>query len=248
MEDNTFLTTTIKDFPNYTLRSNGEVYDNVKNKVVTKLVSGKNVCVMLSNDFGKFRFSLPQLVAKHFLIGKKTKYVKHLDGNYSNNNSSNLAFCGFKDLMDKNKPRKKKQNSISINQIIEAYKHYFQNASIDDLKSLFQGYLKYCELEILNKRGSLKAISKKQKIFLQHARGMTYKDLQTKFNCSQYYIKQAILNARKELITAILRDVECGKLKYNPSIQKTPHNQIKKRFADYKRRFGISSKSANRFQ
>lgn len=88
---------TIKEFPNYLIGNNGEVYSRcaLKPKRPTSNGSGKGyLYVDLYKYNTRKRFYVHRLVAEYFLQNKDNKpYINHKDGNPRNNNVENLEWC-----------------------------------------------------------------------------------------------------------------------------------------------------------
>lgn len=95
---------TIKEFPNYLIGNNGEVYSKValKAKRQTSNGSGKGYLYvdLYKNNIRK-RFYVHRLVAEYFLPNKDNKpYINHKDGNPKNNNVDNLEWCTPKENVE----------------------------------------------------------------------------------------------------------------------------------------------------
>lgn len=87
----------IKDFNNYLIGNNGEVYNTKTqhSKRPTSNNSGKGyLYVDLYNLNKRKRVYIHRLVAEYFIFNPNNKpYVNHKDGNSRNNNVDNLEWC-----------------------------------------------------------------------------------------------------------------------------------------------------------
>jgi hypothetical protein len=93
------METTLKEFPNYKITIDGEVFSNhsgvwkLKSKVDNK---GYDSVQLVRPDGSKQRKSIHRLVAENFIPNLSNKpCVNHIDGNKKNNCSSNLEWCSY---------------------------------------------------------------------------------------------------------------------------------------------------------
>lgn len=88
---------TIKDFNNYLIGNNGEVYNKQTNhsKMPTSNKTGKGyLYVDLYNGNKRARKYIHRLVAETYIPNPQNKpYVNHIDGNPHNNLVENLEWC-----------------------------------------------------------------------------------------------------------------------------------------------------------
>ena len=91
----------ISEFPNYYISSDG----NIKGKrgFLKAHYSGKNVSVSLLHNKKYYRKRVNYLVAKEFTTNPMNYvYIKHIDGNYHNNNYLNLKYVKNKQCESRN--------------------------------------------------------------------------------------------------------------------------------------------------
>lgn len=85
----------LKGFKRYLVFENGEVVDNVDNKVIKKNLDLTYFKVTLLNDNGRnISFFLHKIIASLYCENPENKkQVNHIDGNKLNNNFTNLEWC-----------------------------------------------------------------------------------------------------------------------------------------------------------
>lgn len=86
---------TIEGYPNYQISSNGDVFSNNINKVMSPKRHYKGYLYITLSDNGKTKsFKIHRLVANAFLPNPNNlPQVNHIDGNKMNNNYRNLEWC-----------------------------------------------------------------------------------------------------------------------------------------------------------
>lgn len=208
----------LDEFPNYTIYSNGKVYSIKSKKYLQPCTNRSGYKVIeLYNNIENRTFSLGHLIAECFLTAEKTKYIRYKDGNKSNNKAKNLAYCNFSDLLSKANPRKKREAKLTIEELFESYKYYFQDVSERQLKKLIAGNQYYCERIIYSNRSEKISAQKKEiRIFASHINGNDYKSLAHEFGFSIRKVSAAILTCRRRLLKDIQLDIFEGKLIYSP--------------------------------
>lgn len=94
----------IKEFPNYLIGNNGEVYSRYALKVKRPTSNGSRkgyLYVDLYKNNIRKKCYVHRLVAEYFLPNKDNKpYVNHKDGNPKNNNVENLEWCTPKENVE----------------------------------------------------------------------------------------------------------------------------------------------------
>lgn len=112
----------VEDFPNYWINAEGQVYSKPFKKFMKcqfKPTTGCNIQFSKRNPEGKKgqikkTYLLHRLIAQYFLEKKDPTHnsIRHIDGDKSNNNVTNLKWCyvaGVENLESKIKKKKKKQ-------------------------------------------------------------------------------------------------------------------------------------------
>ena len=84
----------VKDFPNYLINRNGDIYSKPYKKIMKQQVNNDGYMgIQLTNKGNRKSFLAHRLVAMHFLkIDINRNKVNHKDGNKINNNVSNLEW------------------------------------------------------------------------------------------------------------------------------------------------------------
>jgi len=91
----------IKDFENYLISKDGDIYSNYTNKKL-KCSSDKNgyLKIRLVNKSGRKTMFLHRLLAIQFIPNPLNKtFINHIDGNKYNNRLYNLEWCTHKENM-----------------------------------------------------------------------------------------------------------------------------------------------------
>jgi hypothetical protein len=92
---------TIKDFENYLITKDGDIYRNITYRKL-KCSSDKNgyLKIRLLNKSGRKSMFLHRLLAIQFIPNPLNKpFINHIDGNKSNNKLNNLEWCTHKENM-----------------------------------------------------------------------------------------------------------------------------------------------------
>lgn len=91
----------------YRISTDGEIYSMVSKRVLTSQLMGGYYRIKLYKDrIGKFH-RMHRLVANAFLDNPRDyKYIKHKDGDKSNNKVSNLEWVSYSDLLKDKKNEK----------------------------------------------------------------------------------------------------------------------------------------------
>ena len=92
---------TIKDFENYLITKDGDIYSNIFYRKL-KCSSDKNgyLKIRLVNKSGRKSMFLHRLLAIQFIPNPLNKpFINHIDGNKSNNKLNNLEWCTHKENM-----------------------------------------------------------------------------------------------------------------------------------------------------
>ena len=87
----------VKDYPNYSITSTGEVFNNKTGRKLKQMIKKGYCGVYLYNENGRKFFLVHRLVAQTF-IANEDNYpeVNHKDENPLNNNVENLEWCSSK--------------------------------------------------------------------------------------------------------------------------------------------------------
>ena len=84
----------IKDFPNYLIYSNGQVYSKYKNIFLSQRERNNYLAVNLYKDKKMYTKNVHRLVAEAFIPNPNNlPIVNHKDNNKLNNDVSNLEWC-----------------------------------------------------------------------------------------------------------------------------------------------------------
>lgn len=92
---------TIKDFENYLISKNGDIYKDITYKKL-KCSTDKNgyLTIRLVNKNGRKSMFLHRLLAINYIPNPLNKpFINHIDGNKSNNKLNNLEWCTHKENM-----------------------------------------------------------------------------------------------------------------------------------------------------
>ena len=92
----------IKEFKDYTIDTEGNVYSKRKHKYLKQTINKYGYCkVTLQKDKYKKMYSVHRLVAEAFIPNyNKLPQVNHIDGNKQNNHVANLEWCTAKHNMN----------------------------------------------------------------------------------------------------------------------------------------------------
>ena len=91
------MTKTIRDYPNYSVNSLGEVFNNKTGRKLKQSVNKGYCIVYLYNKNGRKSFLVHRLVAKAFIPNESNfPEVNHKDENPQNNRVENLEWCTSK--------------------------------------------------------------------------------------------------------------------------------------------------------
>ena len=86
----------IQDYPKYFISNKGRVYSFKSNKLLKLQEYAHYIYVELYNNKKKKKIRLHRLIAIHFLENPDNKpYVHHIDGNWYNNDVSNLMWVTY---------------------------------------------------------------------------------------------------------------------------------------------------------
>ena len=87
----------VKDFPNYSITSSGEVFNNKTGRKLKPIINKGYCGCYLYNENGRKFFLLHRLVAKEFIPNEcNFPEVNHKDENPLNNSVENLEWCTSK--------------------------------------------------------------------------------------------------------------------------------------------------------
>ena len=92
----------IKEFKDYTIDTEGNVYSKRKHKYLKQTINKYGYCkVTLQKDKYKKMYSVHRLVAEAFIPNyNKLPQVNHIDGDKQNNHVANLEWCTAKHNMN----------------------------------------------------------------------------------------------------------------------------------------------------
>lgn len=92
----------IKEFKDYTIDTEGNVYSKRKHKCLKQTINKYGYCkVTLQKDKYKKMYSVHRLVAEAFIPNyNKLPQVNHIDGDKQNNHVANLEWCTAKHNMN----------------------------------------------------------------------------------------------------------------------------------------------------
>jgi hypothetical protein len=91
------VTKLIKDYPNYSINTNGEVFNIKTNRMVKASMSGSGyMTIKLCNTLGSKTYNLHKLVAQTFLDNiNNEKTINHKNGIKIDNTLNNLEWCSY---------------------------------------------------------------------------------------------------------------------------------------------------------
>jgi hypothetical protein len=92
---------TIKDFENYLITKDGDIYRNITyRKLKCSIDKNGYLKIRLLNKSGRKSMFLHRLLAIQFIPNPLNKpFINHIDGNKSNNKLNNLEWCTHKENM-----------------------------------------------------------------------------------------------------------------------------------------------------
>lgn len=94
----------IAGFPRYYIDYKGNVFSRFKGRHIKPSITRGYYCIRISNNSGQIQRGLAKLVAETFVPNpnpKELKYVRHKDGDASNNSFDNLEWCTKKEIHEK---------------------------------------------------------------------------------------------------------------------------------------------------